>query len=151
MRRRRSAAELAVCAKKRKAKKAEREFQAHFAGRRESVRNEVGIGCSLLGDGSVFRAIAVDISRSGALISVRDARFDDTEGGDSLMEYSERIWQHFGDGLEIGLMGGVVRIAATVVRVTTRQDEASLEWIPLVGVRFRTALSPHECERVGVG
>ncbi|MHC4952382.1 MAG: PilZ domain-containing protein [Planctomycetota bacterium] len=150
MRRRRSAVELAASARKRKAKKAERELQAHFAGRREAKRNNIAMGCSVLGADHVFRALAVDMSRSGALLSIRDERFEDAVCKTSLMEYSERIWHHFGDGLEIGLMGGAVRVAALVVRVTTRQDEETQEWLPLVAVRFRTELSPEHCAHVGI-
>ena len=99
-------------------KASERRLQAHFAGRRGSVRTCTFLECSVEGKTGTFAGMAVDVSRTGALVRVLDSRFAERAEHDQLMLYTARVWQHFEEGLAVSFGAGDVCATADVVRVT---------------------------------
>ena len=131
------------------AKQAERTLHAHFAGHRDARRFETFLPCRVSSETGLYLAQVLDISRSGALIRLLDARLPDAEGGVKLMHYAERMTEHFGDGIEIVFRGEPDPVTAELVRVTTRAAESDDPACHLVGVRFSIALSDAQCVALG--
>jgi len=135
---------------KREAQQAERQLHAHFAGRRDAQRIDTLIECRMVGERGVFRALAVDLSRTGALVRVTDRRFMEGYDDEALMQFSFRVGAHFADGMEIAFIAGSLIVVAHVVRVTSRIEEDTQRRSHLIGIRFRTELSERECESLGI-
>ena len=131
------------------AKEAERELHAHFTGRREARRFDTFLPCRVAGKDGVYLAQVLDISRSGALIRILDARFPDPGVGEELMRFAERVTGQFGAGIEITVRGSLDPIRADLVRVTTRQQDADDPTCHLVGVHFEEVLSDARCRELG--
>ena len=126
----------------------ERELQAHFAGRRGALRTAKCVDCRIVGPHGSFRARLVDLSRSGALLTVVDATFATAEEREQLMLYMSRVWHQFETGLELQIESRGVRVVADVVRVEGRSDKS--DGFNDMGIRFRTELTDDECDRLGI-
>jgi len=131
------------------AKEAERELHAHFAGRRDARRFDTFLPCRVAGKTGVYLAQVLDISRSGALIRILDARFPEPGAGEELMRFAERVTEQFGSGIEITVRGSINPIRADLVRVTTRQQDADDPTCHLVGVNFEESLGEAQCHELG--
>jgi len=125
----------------------ERELQAHFTGRRNAFRTEKSHECRVVGPHGSFRARIVDVSRSGALITIVDPGFATSEDCEQLMLYTSRVWHHFDAGLELQVESRSVRVVADVVRVTGQSGGG--HGSNNMGIQFRTELTAAECDRLG--
>ncbi len=126
----------------------ERKLQTHFTGRRAALRTCKFLDCMIRGETETFTAMAVDISRTGALIRVLDENFAGPEETAQLMLYTARVWFHFEEGLEIAFLNGAITLTADVVRVSGYCGRGS--GLNLIGIHFRTELTADECEQVGI-
>lgn len=126
----------------------ERELQAHFAGRRGALRTEKSHQCHVVGPHGKFRAVVVDLSRSGALIKIVDNRFASGEDREQLMLYTARVWHHFPEGLELQVESRNICAVATIVRVKCKSGETGGPYE--LGIHFRTELTEEECDRLGI-
>ena len=128
--------------------RAERKLQGYFTGRRQALRTCKFLDCALKGNHATFNGMAVDISRTGALVRVLDSDFAEQQETEQLMLYTARVWYHFDQGLEISFLDGTISAVADVVRVTGYCGRGS--GLNLIGIHFRTELTLEECARVGI-
>ena len=126
----------------------ERRLQGYFTGRRQALRTCKFLDCALKGNHATFAGMAVDISRTGALVRVLDSNFAEQAETEQLMLYTARVWYHFDNGLEISFLGGEIRAVADVVRVTGYCGRGS--GLNLIGIHFRTELTGEECDKLGI-
>jgi twitching motility protein PilT len=100
------------------------------------------------GKHSTFRGMLTNISRTGALLTITDQRFELLIAHGDLSLAGLLIASHFGDGLTIELLEKPVKIPADVVRI---YDESSsgrpVMWL---GCHFREELSHEACVAVGL-
>ena len=129
-------------------KEQERKLQTHFTGRRAALRTCKFLDCTLRGETEAFSSMAVDISRTGALVRVLDESFAGPDETTQLMLYTARVWFYFEDGLEISFLDGSVTLAADVVRVSGYCGRGG--GLNLIGLHFRTALTEEECTRLNI-
>lgn len=130
------------------AREQERKLQTYFTGRRAALRTCTFLDGTIRGETSTFNCMAVDISRTGALIRVLDDNFAGPDETSQLMLYTARVWFHFEDGLEINFLDGAVSLAADVVRVSGYCGRGG--GLNLIGIHFRTELTHEECEQLGI-
>ncbi len=123
-------------------------LRRYFSGKRDAVRTCRFLDVEVTGKHGAFKAMAVDVSRSGVLLRIFDPRFADEEEMDLLMPYTARVWNHFGGGLRLDFDSREVRLSADVVRVTAYAGRGS--HLILLGCRFRRDLSPEECSELGI-
>jgi len=127
----------------------ERRLQAYFAGRRQSLRTCKFLDCRMKGNqDATFSGMAVDLSRTGALVRVLDRNFAEDHETEQLMLYTARVWYHFDKGLEISFLDEAISAVADVVRVTGYCGRGS--GLNLIGIHFRTELTDEECEQLGI-
>jgi hypothetical protein len=123
-------------------------LHAHFSGHRRALRTCKFLDCKLKGNHASFAGMAVDISRTGALVRVLDTEFAEPRESEQLMLYTARVWHHFDNGLEISFLSGDLRAVADVVRVTGYCGRGS--GLNLLGIHFRTGLTDEECVALGI-
>jgi hypothetical protein len=126
----------------------EKFLEEHFASRRDSVRTFKFLDLTVQGVGGTFTALGINISRTGALFQITDARFADDGEQQHLMPYTARVWQNFHGGFHVFLEEGAVRREADIVRVSGYCGKTAS--LVLVGCRFREPLGVAECERLGI-
>ncbi len=126
----------------------EKVLEAQFAGRRDALRTFKFLELVVQGTGGTFKALGINISRTGLLFRITDPRFAAEEEHQNLMPYSARVWQNFHGGFHVFLEGGAVVREADVVRVSGYCGRKSS--LVLVGCRFREELSPAACDLLGI-
>jgi hypothetical protein len=126
----------------------EKVLQAQYAGRRGAVRTFKFLDLSVEGRGGAYEALGINISRSGLLLRITDARFATEDDQLHLMTYTARVLQEFQGGFQVLLEGGVVARTADVVRVSGYCGTKSS--LVLVGCRFREELTREECELLSI-
>ena len=95
---------------------AERVLQSHFDGRRDWTRFDIALDAALSNGIDRFRALTVNLSRTGALFALTDPVFLDA--ADTLLGYAARIDETFPDGIRVVFGDGVLTCPMGVVRVT---------------------------------
>lgn len=119
-----------------------------FSGRRSAVRTGRFFDLRVEGRHGEFRAIAVDISRSGLLLRILDRSFAAEQEELFLMPYMGRIRFHFEEGIAIHLpVEGGTR-TADIVRITGYMEQGN--GVILLGCRFREALSDDLCRALEI-
>jgi twitching motility protein PilT len=95
-----------------------------------------------------FRAMVTNISRTGALLTITDQRFESLTAHGDLSLAGLLIASHFGDGLSIELLEKPVKIDADVVRIF--DETTSGHPVLWLGCHFREELSSEACIAVGL-
>jgi hypothetical protein len=126
----------------------QRVLEAQFAGRRDAVRTFKFREIVVQGAGGTFRALGINVSRTGILFRITDPRFAAEGERQHLMPYTARVWQNFHGGFHVFLEKGAVAHEAYVVRVSGYCGRTSN--LVLVGCRFREELTPEECDVLGI-
>lgn len=126
----------------------EKILEAQFAGRRDSIRTFKFLDLVVQGTGGTFKALGVNISRTGLLFRITDPRFAADGEQQHLMPYTARVWQNFHGGFHVFLESGAVAREADIVRVSGYCGRKSS--LVLVGCRFREQLTPAECDLLGI-
>jgi hypothetical protein len=126
----------------------EKVLHAQFGGRREAIRTFKFLELSVQGVGGTFKALGVNISRTGLLFRITDERFAGEKEQQHLMPYTARIWQNFNGGFHVFLESGLVARESDIVRVSGYCGRKSS--LVLVGCRFREELTREECDLLGV-
>jgi len=116
--------------------------------KKRAPRSFRALDCRVTGGYGAFTAIVVDISRSGALISVLDRRFAQEHEQNQLVVYTSRVFKHFATGIAVELVHEKIVRSADVVRVSTYCGSA--QGINLIGVEFHDELTQAECEQLEV-
>jgi hypothetical protein len=126
----------------------EKALRRCFTGKRRARRTVRLLDVEVKGRRRSFPALAVDLSRSGALLRIMDPRFARHEEQASLMPYTARVWYHFQGGFKICFGGGDICLEADVVRVSgyCGQDAGLI----FIGCRFRSPLDEPQCQALGV-
>jgi len=123
-------------------------LEAQFAGRRDAVRTFKFLETVVQGAGGIFRALGINISKTGMLFRITDPRFAADGEHQHLMPYTARVWQNFHGGFHVFLYKGTIAREADIVRVSGYCGRKSS--LVLVGCRFRDPLTDAECEALGV-
>ncbi len=126
----------------------EAELRRHFTGKRDGYRSRVDVAVLVQGRGAQFEAKAVDLSRSGILLKITDARFAPAGRSIGLVEYCRRIMTYFKQGLNLQFFGGALSRAATPIRVANQS--LGVEEPLLLACRFATPLDGPACALFGL-
>lgn len=98
-----------------------------------------------VGTGATIRGQTIDISRSGMLVSARDASLPPVGAAD-LVPLAFLVAAAFSDGMRV-VLGPDVTVRAEVLRVTTSPaDRGFLR----LGLRFRRTLTRQQCAKIGI-
>ncbi|MFI5403998.1 MAG: PilZ domain-containing protein, partial [Planctomycetota bacterium] len=121
----------------------EKILEEQFAGRRDALRTFKFLDLAVQGTGGTFKAMGINISRTGLLFRITDPRFADDGEQQHLMPYTARVWQNFTGGFHVFLESGAISREADIVRVSGYCGRKSS--LVLVGCRFRSELLTPEC------
>lgn len=127
---------------------AQRVLEEQFGGRRDSVRTFRFLEIVVQGTGGTFKAMGINISRTGVLFRITDPKFAAEGERQHLMPYTARVWQNFSECFHVFLEGGAISREAEIVRVSGYCGKTSS--LVLVGCRFLKELSGEECELLGI-
>ena len=123
-------------------------LESQFEGRRDAVRTFRFLELVVQGTGGTFKALGINISRTGMLFRITDSRFAADGEHQHLMPYTARVWQNFHGGFHVFLANGRVAREADIVRVSGYCGRKSS--LVLVGCRFREPLTAAECGTLGL-
>jgi hypothetical protein len=126
----------------------EKVLQEQFSSRRDAVRTFKFLELTVQGAGGTFAALGINISRTGLLFRITDARFAADDERQHLMPYTARVWQNFHGGFHVFLEKGAINREADIVRVSGYCGKKSS--LVLVGCRFRQPLLAEDCDRLGI-
>lgn len=118
-------------------------------GKRDGVRRRCELDVMLRGRGGSFSARSLDISRSGILLHITDHLYRRSD--DDLASFAGRVDKHFRTRIEVCFVEAGLRFAAEIARLTVSEEAAhGVESAFLLACRFRTVLSPAQCEVLGI-
>ena len=100
------------------------------------------------GEAGQFKAHILNLSHSGALISISDPALAAPKGPDELVLYTKRLGIEFRNGMLLRILEGEVSVQAGVVRVSEKTQGS--ETLVVIGIQFRRSLTPDECERLEI-
>jgi twitching motility protein PilT len=116
--------------------------------KRAAERLQKILYADMRGKHSVFRAMVTNISRTGALLTITDQRFESLTAHGDLSLAGLLIASHFGDGFSLELLEKPVKIEADVARVfDEKTGDRTVLWL---GCHFREELSSEACIAVGL-
>jgi twitching motility protein PilT len=100
------------------------------------------------GEAGTHRAHILNLSFSGALLTITDPALAVPREPEKLVAFTKRLGLQFQDGMRVRVLEGDVSVEADVVRVAERTigDDTMI----LIGVRFRRSLEPHECRHLDI-
>lgn len=127
---------------------AQKVLETQYAGRRDAIRTFKFIEISVQGVGGTFKALGINISRTGILFRITDPRFAADGEHQHLMPYTARVWQNFHGGFHVFFESGTVAREADIVRVSGYCGKRSS--LVLVGCRFREELTAAECDLLAI-
>jgi twitching motility protein PilT len=131
-----------------KEKFAAAERRRRMSEKRAAERLQKILYADVRGKHGVFRAMVTNISRTGALLTITDQRFESLTAHGDLSLAGLLIASHFGDGFMIELLEKPVKIEADVVRLFDESNgERQVLWL---GCHFRRELSSDACIAVGL-
>ena len=123
-----------------------RSDREHFAGHRRGSRLRCVMPVECAGATGKYKARTIELSRSGALVEIRDPDFRDGDPKSSLLTFSARVMSEFAGGMRIRFFAPKVSLAARVIRTTRHPTAASL----LIGCEFLTELTEQRCRMLGL-
>jgi hypothetical protein len=126
----------------------EKILRGYFSGQRNGMRTYKFLEVQIQGNGGRFKAVGVDISRSGMLFRITDDRFAAEGRCHPLMPYTACVWHNFEGGFHIHFEGGAFTVPADIVRVTGYSGKKSS--LILVACRFQRRLALGECDALGI-
>ena len=123
-----------------------RSDKEHFGGRRRAPRLHCVMPVDCTGGSGKYAALTVEISRSGALLEMRDPAFVESGSESSLLAFSMRVADEFSGGMRIIFSQPRLSVAARVIRATRHPSADSL----LIGCEFIAPLSDEQCHMLGL-
>ena len=131
-----------------KGKAAAAERRRRMSEKRAAERLQKILYADIRGKHATFRGMVTNISRTGALLTITDQRFESLISHGNVSLAGLLIASHFGDGLSIELLEKPVKIEADVVRVfDEKAGDRAVLWL---GCHFRGELSSEACIAVGL-
>ncbi|HEX5138798.1 MAG TPA: PilT/PilU family type 4a pilus ATPase [Planctomycetota bacterium] len=129
-------------------KAAAAERRRKMSEKRAAERLQKILYADVRGKHATFRAMVTNISKTGALLTITDQRFESLTAHGDLSLAGLLIASHFGEGFTIELLEKPVKIEADVVRLfdETTGDRTVL-WL---GCHFRRELPSQACIAVGL-
>jgi len=116
--------------------------------RRRGERLQKVLYARVHGRHSAYRAMVLNISYRGALVTITDPDFEISAHEADLGLAGLRVASHFGEGLRLELLDPPLTLAAEVVRLSeAKQGNEYLFWL---GCQFEEPLSDEECAALGV-
>jgi twitching motility protein PilT len=129
-------------------KAAAAERRRRMSEKRSAERLQKILYADVRGKHATFRAMVTNISRTGALLTITDQRFESLTAHGDLSLAGLLIASHFGEGFTIELLEKPVKIAADVVRLfDEKAGDRAVLWL---GCHFREELSSEACIAVGL-
>ena len=122
-----------------------RKDREHFAGRRRGSRHRVVMSVTCAGASGRYAARTIELSRTGAVLEVRDDGFG-PESKSNLLEFSKRVADEFSGGMRIGFAEPKLSLAARVIRTMRHPTAATL----LIASEFLVALTDPQCRMLGL-
>ncbi|MHC4338635.1 MAG: PilZ domain-containing protein, partial [Planctomycetota bacterium] len=116
--------------------------------RRKAPRVDRVLYADVEGDFDAYKALVMNVSFNGALLTLTDPSFVPPTERDKLVLFTRRLGVQFGNGLVLRLLEPDISVQSDVVRVSERQSGTS--HIVVIGCRFRRNLTPPECQRLGI-
>jgi len=131
-----------------KGKAAAAERRRRMSEKRAAERLQKILYADIRGKHATFRGMVTNISRTGALLTITDQRFESLTAHGDLSLAGLLIASHFGDGFTIELLEKPVKIEADVVRLfDEKTGDRAILWL---GCHFRGELSSEACIAVGL-
>ena len=126
-----------------------KEGPAVAAGQRTRAKRVTsGLFCKVHGRLGASKAMAVNLSRTGALLAITDSKFQVSEQEAEMGLLGLRIASHFGESIRIEILGADIVLQAEVARVTDgMQGDTRAVYL---GCRFRPSLTPELCDQLDV-
>jgi hypothetical protein len=118
----------------------------HFAGHRRGSRHRRVVPVTCAGSSGRYEGRTLELSRTGVVVEMRDARFFETRADASLIAFSTRVADEFSVGMRIGFSVPHLSLAARVVRTMRHPTTSSL----LIGCEFVAALTDAQCRMLGL-
>jgi PilZ domain len=118
--------------------------KGHFTGHRRGARRLCVMPVEMTGTSGVFQGRTIDLSRSGALIEIRDPLFP--SGSGSILEFAKRVAAEFPRQFPVRFADLPLVVELRVARVTRHPAAASL----LIGCSFVNPLNDRQCRVLGV-
>ncbi len=129
-------------------KAAAAERKRRMSEKRAAERLQKILYADVRGKHATFRAMVTNISKTGALLTITDQRFESLTAHGDLSLAGLLIASHFGEGFTIELLEKPVRIEADVVRLFDENNgERTVLWL---GCHFREELPQQACIAVGL-
>jgi len=123
-------------------------LRGYFTGQRNGMRTYKFLDVKIQGNSGCFKAVGVDISRSGMLFRITDDEFAAEDRCHPLMPYTARVWHNFESGFHIHFENDSFSVPADIVRVTGYSGKKSS--LILVACRFQRPLALDECAALGI-
>ncbi|MHC4959148.1 MAG: PilT/PilU family type 4a pilus ATPase [Planctomycetota bacterium] len=100
------------------------------------------------GEAGTYRAHILNLSFSGALLTITDHQLAVPREPDKLIAFTKRLGLQFQNGMRVRILEGDVSVESDVVRLAERTigDDTMI----LIGVRFRRALDQDECRHLDI-
>jgi twitching motility protein PilT len=121
---------------------------AEVEERRDAERLDRIFYAQVHGRHGSLRAMILNLSRTGALISIADPSFNATLAKGDLSMLGLRVAALFGEGMNVRFRQAPVTIEAEVVRIDEGRQGDS--WVFSMGARFLRQLTPAECSVLGI-
>jgi len=116
--------------------------------RRAAPRVERILYAEVQGDRGTYRAYVLNVSATGALLSISDPQFAPPAEADQLVVFTRRMGFQFRSGMIVRFLEAEISIDADVVRVSERTEGGEL--LIAIGVKFRRRLDAAECARLEI-
>lgn len=123
-------------------------LRGYFTGQRDGMRTYKFLDVKIQGNGGSFKAVGVDISRSGMLFRITDDKFAVEGRCHPLMPYTARVWHNFEGGFHVHFQDGAFIVPAKIVRVTGYSGKTSS--LIMVACQFDRPLAVGECDALGI-
>ncbi|MHC4577109.1 MAG: PilT/PilU family type 4a pilus ATPase [Planctomycetota bacterium] len=117
--------------------------------RRAAPRLPKVVPVEVTGDYGSYKGYALDVSPSGALLTIADGEFTTPTEPDQLLLYTKRLGFQFRNGMVVRFPDEEIVTEADVVRVSERMEGDEL--LVVIGATFREDLSPGEFRRLERG
>lgn len=123
-----------------------RRDREHFAGNRRGSRHRLVLPVTCAGSSGRYDARILELSRTGAVVEMRDPGFLPADQRSSLLAFSARVADECACGMRIAVSEPKLSLAARVIRTMQHPATAAL----LMGIEFVAPLTPAQCRMLGL-
>jgi twitching motility protein PilT len=124
------------------------ERPANLIDHRAADRVQRIVSAKLHGRQGHLAGMVVNLSRTGALVTITDKKWNATPEDDDMGLVGLRIAAHFGEGLRIEFVEAGFTLEAEVVRIT--EGKIGSDFASYLGIRFLPKLTDKQCASLGL-